>query len=293
MEELKKHQILHVAMDIFKEKGYSSTSMQDIAEACGMAKGSIYKFFASKEDLFTEAFEVCHQIMFEQGHEHACVERQKGLSPKEKLRSIIEFELQYMLENYFFMIEFKELPITDNEKFKSAWMKKRATLLNWHRDFLLEAYGDSIEIYVWDVIAIYRGLLSAYLAYAIQKVIAISMEELALFLVGRMDAVVSDMTRTKPNPVLNETTIYFNHLNPIDSLTQHETVHDFLQSFELKINQLQIAENVRKELLEVIVFLQKELDLEAPNRTLVHVFTTYLETIPELRPYVRQLNLMI
>ncbi len=293
MEELKKHQILHVAMDIFKEKGYSSTSMQDIAKACGMAKGSIYKFFASKEDLFTEAFEACHQIMFEQAYELVRVERQKGVSAKEKLRGIIEFELQYMLENYFFMIEFKELPITDNEKFKFAWKKKRATLLNWHRDLLLEAYGDSIEIYVWDVVTIFRGFLSAYLTYAIQKVIAISMEELALFLVGRMDAVVSDMTRTKPNPVLNETIVYVNHLNPIDSLTQHKTAHDFLQSFELKIHQLQMAENVRKELLEVIVFLQKELDLEAPNKTLVHVFMTYLEVIPELRPYVRQLNLMI
>lgn len=293
MEELKKHQILHVAMDIFKEKGYSSTSMQDIAETCRMAKGSIYKFFSSKEDLFTEAFEACHQIMFEQAHELDRVERQKGLSVKEKLQSIIAFELQYILENYFFMIEFKELPITDNEKFKSAWKKKRATLLNWHRDLLLEAYGDSITIYIWDVVTIFRGLRSAYLTYAIQKVLPISMEELAVFLVGRMDAVVIDMTRTKPNPVLNETTIYINHLNQIDTLTQHETVRDFLQSFELKIHQLQVAENLRKELLEVIVFLQKELDLEAPNKTLVHVFTTYLEAIPELRPYVRQLNLMI
>ncbi|WP_181152847.1 TetR/AcrR family transcriptional regulator [Paenibacillus sp. AR247] len=56
MEQIKKQQIINTAMRIFKEKGYFAASMQDIAEACGMAKGSIYKVFPSKEDLFTGVF---------------------------------------------------------------------------------------------------------------------------------------------------------------------------------------------------------------------------------------------
>lgn len=124
MEELKKQQILNTAMNVFKEKGYTSSSMQDIAEACGMAKGSIYKVFPSKEDLFTEVFVTCHQRMFDQASELDRAERQEDLTPKEKFRRKVEFQIQYMIENYFFMIEFKEFPIKDNEKFISVWKKK-------------------------------------------------------------------------------------------------------------------------------------------------------------------------
>jgi AcrR family transcriptional regulator len=291
IEETKKQQILHTAMDVFKEKGYFSASMKDIAEACGMAKGSIYKIFPSKEDLFTEVFEACHQMMFEQARE--LDRQQENLLPKEKFQRKIEFQLQYMFENYFFTSEFKELPIKDNEKFILVWKKKRATLLTWHKDCFFEAYGDCIESYIWDVVAIFRGLQKEYLSYAIQKVIALPMSELAHFFVERMDAVVNDMVRTKPTPVLKETSIYFNDLNPIDLQTQKETVRDFLQSFSLKIRELQKPETIRQELLEVISLLQKEIELEAPNKTLLHVFITFLETITELRPYVRQLVLMI
>lgn len=100
LEEMKKRQILHTAKAVFIEKGYFSASMKDIAEACGMAKGSIYKIFDSKEDLFTAVFEDCHLIMFELARE---LDRQQGdVTPMERLRRRIEFQLQYTLENYFF-----------------------------------------------------------------------------------------------------------------------------------------------------------------------------------------------
>ncbi|MBW7455721.1 TetR/AcrR family transcriptional regulator [Paenibacillus sepulcri] len=291
-EELKRQQILHTAKAVFIEKGYFSASMKDIAEACGMAKGSIYKIFDSKEDLFTAVFETCHQTMFEQARELDRLQ-DNDVPPKEILRRKIEFQLQYTFENFFFMSEFRELPITNNEKFIVAWKNKRAALLTWHRDCFHEAYGDRIEDYIWDIVAIFRGLQKEYIAYAHQKVIALPMSELALFFVERMDAVVSDMLRSKTKSVLNGINIYFNHINPADPHTQKETVHDFLNAFAARIQELQKPENARQELQEVIGLLQQELKQEAPNRTLVHVYTTFLETAVELRPYVRQLNLLI
>lgn len=52
-------------------------------------------------------------------------------------------------------------------------------------------------------------------------------------------------------------------------------------------------ENIRQQLLEVVDLLQEELEREVPNKTLLHVFTAYLETVAELRPYVRQLVLLM
>ncbi|KQL44771.1 hypothetical protein AN963_25755 [Brevibacillus choshinensis] len=293
MDDGKKQQILQIAMEVFKEKGYTAASMQEIAEACGMAKGSIYKYFPSKEDLFTEVFVACHQAMFDQAREMDIASRAYNLPPKERLRQNIQFQLQYMLENYFFMFEFKELPIKENEKFIVAWKKKRVTLLTWHKDCFLEAYGTRIESYVWDIVTIFRGILREYLSHSVQKVIALPMSDLAGFIVERIDAIVNDMLQSSTKPILRETHVYFNDLNPVDAQTQQQSVRDFLYSFTIKVQELAKPEPIRRELLDVIGLLQKELDQEAPNQTLVHVFTTYLETVPELRPFVRQLNLLL
>lgn len=293
MEDIKKQQILHVAMGVFKEKGYTSSSMQEIAEACGMAKGSIYKIFPSKEDLFTAVFELCHQGMFEKASQLDSAGKREGLTPKEQLLRKIEFQLQYMLENYFFMVEFKELPIKDNETFQAAWKKKRATLLTWHKNGFLEAYGAEISPYIWDVVAIFRGLLKEYLFYVMQKGLSLTMSELAHFLIERMNAVVADMLDAKPKAILNETNIYFNSLNPISLQTQQLTIHEFLQVFSLKISELQKPANLRQELQEVVHILQKELALETPNKTLVNVCLSYLDAVSELKPLARQLTYML
>ncbi|MEK8126418.1 helix-turn-helix domain-containing protein [Paenibacillus filicis] len=291
LEELKRRQILHTAKAVFIEKGYIAASMKDIADACSMAKGSIYKVFESKEDLFTAVFEDCHRTMFEQAREldHS----RDGAPPMERLRRKIEFQLQYMLENYFFMSEFRELPIIHNEKFIVAWKKKRAALLTWHRDCLHEAYGEQIETYIWDLVALFRGQQREYITYAHQQVIALPMAELAHFCVERIDALVRDMLVRKPQPVLNETTAYFNHINPIDPGTKVRTIDEFLQAVIDKIQELPGADDTRQELLEVSALLREELGRAAPNRTLLRVYMTFLETEVELRSYVRQLNLMV
>ncbi len=45
--------ILHAAAALFANQGYTGTSMDDIAAAAGVSKGSIFYHFATKEELFT------------------------------------------------------------------------------------------------------------------------------------------------------------------------------------------------------------------------------------------------
>lgn len=48
----KRQDIIKAAFQVFGELGYQSTTIKTIAEAAGMAPGSIYNYFADKEDLF-------------------------------------------------------------------------------------------------------------------------------------------------------------------------------------------------------------------------------------------------
>ena len=45
------------ALRIFRQKGYHAASMQDIADAVGLYKGSLYYYVASKEELLVQLFE--------------------------------------------------------------------------------------------------------------------------------------------------------------------------------------------------------------------------------------------
>jgi len=50
-KEFKQQYIIEAAMQLFSEKGFENTSMADIAEAAGFAKGTLYLYFDSKDDL--------------------------------------------------------------------------------------------------------------------------------------------------------------------------------------------------------------------------------------------------
>ncbi len=47
----RERQMLDVAEEIFGERGYSGTSMDEIAERCGVSKPMLYEYFGSKDGL--------------------------------------------------------------------------------------------------------------------------------------------------------------------------------------------------------------------------------------------------
>jgi AcrR family transcriptional regulator len=51
MSPSKEQEIITVAARLFKEKGYRATTLEDIAAAVGMLKGSLYYYIRSKEEL--------------------------------------------------------------------------------------------------------------------------------------------------------------------------------------------------------------------------------------------------
>jgi len=54
MAEDTKQRLAFTAMRLFSEKGYESTSVSDILKAAGANSGSLYHFFATKQDLLME-----------------------------------------------------------------------------------------------------------------------------------------------------------------------------------------------------------------------------------------------
>lgn len=96
---LHQEEIFRAAEKLFSEKGFEATTMDDIATAAEFAKGTLYKHFESKDELFTELvatkIEAVHAIFRDI--------IAAGDRTKELVRSIIHAQLRYFEENLSFL----------------------------------------------------------------------------------------------------------------------------------------------------------------------------------------------
>lgn len=53
----KRERLVEIAADVFAMKGFHATKMQDIANAADVAKGTLYEYFTTKEDLFLAVYD--------------------------------------------------------------------------------------------------------------------------------------------------------------------------------------------------------------------------------------------
>ena len=80
--------ILSISTELFHEKGYDKTSMQDIVNALGMSKGAIFHHFKSKEDIFGAVLEIMADEQTET-YKNLLQNEMQGLTARQKLLRIM------------------------------------------------------------------------------------------------------------------------------------------------------------------------------------------------------------
>ena len=51
-KQARPHELMSAALELFVERGYAATRLEDVARRAGVSKGTLYLYFPSKEDLF-------------------------------------------------------------------------------------------------------------------------------------------------------------------------------------------------------------------------------------------------
>lgn len=97
----RREEILTAAVNLFHEQGYAGTSMQDIADAVGLLKGSLYYYISSKEELLYEIHERFMAVILEKA---ATREAGRELSPRQRLEGIIT-DLLELIRDYRAYVE--------------------------------------------------------------------------------------------------------------------------------------------------------------------------------------------
>ena len=97
-----KRKIFETSMDLFAQKGYDATSIEEITAVVGVAKGTLYYHFSSKEEIFN--------FLVDQGmgllKNSVAIKTAKMESSIDKLREVILIQIKILVkyENFITII---------------------------------------------------------------------------------------------------------------------------------------------------------------------------------------------
>lgn len=129
----RKEQILSTAARMFKQRGYASTSMRDIASELGMEAASLYHHIASKEEILESiSFAIADKLI-------AAIAEVNDIyfNAEEKLRMAIEQHVKIITQNIdqsaVFMHEWRSLSepkLTEFKTLRDAYENEVKVILN-------------------------------------------------------------------------------------------------------------------------------------------------------------------
>ncbi|MBK8471083.1 MAG: TetR/AcrR family transcriptional regulator [Sphingobacteriales bacterium] len=158
-QKVNEKHLIDQAIRVFRRKGYNNTKMEDIAQACGLLKGSLYHYYSSKEALMIAVIEHMHKYYQKMGF---LVRDDTSLSGQQKLQAIAEFaEEQFFASESGCLFGNLALETFGNEAALSALVK--LFFAEW-RDTLTHIFAeryplDEAQIIALDTIADIEGAI--------------------------------------------------------------------------------------------------------------------------------------
>jgi len=123
----RKQHIIKVAANLFSKKSFHDVTVDEIAEKAGVAKGTIYLYFPSKEKLYLgileETFDSIESLLEQ--------EVEKTDTAPEKLRNVLKIVFRFYRRNLDVLKMFSRDEthlIEDHQKLTENWRKRRVKL---------------------------------------------------------------------------------------------------------------------------------------------------------------------
>lgn len=117
--DARRRDIVATAAQLFETEGFGTTSMERIARAVGLAKPSLYHYFASKDDILFAIHEEFINLLIERQEQRAVAR----LSPPQELLEVFGdvFDLMDTHRGHVrvFFEHYRELPVSQQEVIKA------------------------------------------------------------------------------------------------------------------------------------------------------------------------------
>ncbi|MHB1126522.1 MAG: TetR/AcrR family transcriptional regulator [Bacillota bacterium] len=127
----REQEIIDAAAELFREKGYERTRLQDIGEKVGLLRGSLYYYIKNKEELLWKVVEPSTRISVEDLKEFVNSDMPAGDKIKQAIRQLVMLYQQYYPHVFVFMgeklsglsPEYIEAVYKVSKEFKLLWLE--------------------------------------------------------------------------------------------------------------------------------------------------------------------------
>ncbi|MBA4537350.1 TetR/AcrR family transcriptional regulator [Bacillus aquiflavi] len=202
----KKQFILETAMRLFAQNGFHLTSMQEIAEHSGVAKGSLYTYFRSKEDLMISILNYYDNLLQKKILQ---VEYERTLTPKEMFQKQLSMHFkEFSHDRDFLLVQIREQSFHSNLKIRHFFFKKRKDFLLFTTQKIIQLFGEEVQPYAFDCAIIFHGMVKEYSVLMIKGGYKFSYDELSAFLINRLENVIAGCLVDQKR-IVNDTSDYF------------------------------------------------------------------------------------
>jgi AcrR family transcriptional regulator len=286
----KKRQILEAAIKCFAEKGYQATSIQEISDSLGIAKGSLYFYFKSKEDLLVS---ICNYYFEQMLNQFWDTMDNPNLSPREKLMKQVIDQYEQFTQNDDFVKMLMKERFEVNQEIRELFFTLRAQQLRGNQQCLIELYGEEIKPFSFDAATLLISMIGGYMGFVVMEHMKLDFHAVSEFVVDRLDDMVQGMLQKKVKPILNADEFeQFFAASPRQAGTAKSSKQSELQAIRLVIDELKRKPAEMEEIQTAMQVLEAELDKDEPQAVMIKGMIALLKSlkIPELKKHLAQLE---
>lgn len=256
MNKRKQH-VIEKAHQLFIEKGYKATSIQDILDHSGISKGTFYNYFPSKSELFKSVFNSIRGKYEDQRNNLLIGE---DLADMEIFIKQLEIIMQSNRRNKLFQL-IEEVFVSDDPELKQFIKQIQYKHINWLFTRFIELFGEEKRAYLLDCTILFHGMLQHVFHFiSMRKDPNHQLIEVIRYCVDRLEIIVDDVSKNQMqlfNPELLQTWLpetqssSNNYLNDLyhSSTALKKIVVSGLQSETERIKYIQILEFIQEELM--------------------------------------------
>ena len=192
MNDRKQH-VIKMAHQLFIDRGFQATSIQDILDYSGISKGTFYNYFSSKNELLIALFKALYGSM-EASRDELLI----GQDPADLAIFIKQIELQMNTNKKNKLITlFEEVFVSNDEDLKHFLKEGQKRMIQWVFNRFLELFGEEKRSYLLDGAIMFLGILHHNVKYySIANGASADISPVVHYSVNRMVTVVDDAAAT-------------------------------------------------------------------------------------------------
>ncbi|MDP1417103.1 helix-turn-helix domain-containing protein [Peribacillus simplex] len=278
----RKQLVVKYAHQLFIEKGYQATSIQDILDYSGISKGTFYNYFSSKSELLKAVF-LTSQEKFEKERNELLIGQ--NLADIEIFIKQSELQMHSNKSNKLFSL-YEEVMISNDTELKNFITHAKFQHIHWLSKRFLDIFGVDKKPYILDCAILYSGMMYQTIHFnALAKEPDFNPTEVIRYCVDRIKSIFEDVSKSnaqllEPDLIKQWLPECFHTQQDFHTALLHSA--NDLKKMILRLCQDDEAERVKN--LKLIHFIQEELlqNVE-PRIFLIESALLSLNTNPKLK----------